>query len=79
MEKNHKYEVSVMEKRLFSVPNISCGHCVMAIKNELSDIEGVSKVEGNPSKKEITVEWSAPATLDKITSALKEINYPAAD
>jgi len=68
-----------MEKRLFSVPNISCGHCVMAIKNELSDIEGVSKVEGNPSKKEITVEWSAPATLDKITSALKEINYPAAD
>ena len=68
-----------MEKRTFLVPNISCGHCVMAIKNELGDIKGVSKVEGNPNKKEITVEWDAPATLDKIKSALKEISYPAAD
>lgn len=68
-----------MVKKLFSVPNISCGHCVMTIKNELSEIEGISKVEGDPDKKEITVEWDAPATLDKIKSTLKEINYPAAD
>jgi copper chaperone len=68
-----------MEKKSFSVPNISCVHCVMAIRNELGEIEGVSKVEGNPIKKEITVEWDAPATLDKIKSTLKEINYPAAD
>ncbi len=68
-----------MEKKSLSVPNISCGHCVMAIRNELGEIEGVSKVEGDPSKKEITVEWDAPATLDKIKATLKEINYPAAD
>ncbi len=66
-----------MEKKSFSVPNISCGHCVMAIRNELGEIEGVSKVEGDPSKKEITVEWDAPATLDRIKATLKEINYPA--
>ena len=68
-----------MEKKTFSVPNISCGHCVMAIKNELSEVQGVSRIEGNPGKKEITVEWDAPATLDKIKATLREINYPAAD
>jgi len=68
-----------MESRTFLIPDISCKHCVMTIKNELNDIEGVSRVEGDPEKKEITVEWEAPATLERIKSVLKEINYPAAD
>ncbi len=68
-----------MESNTFSVPNISCGHCVMSIKNELNEIQGVSSVEGNPEEKKITVEWDVPATLEKIKSTLKEINYPAAD
>ena len=68
-----------METNKFSVPNISCGHCVMAIQNELGEMDGVSKVEGDPEKKEVTVDWDTPATLEKITSTLKEINYPAAE
>jgi len=67
-----------MESKKISVPNISCGHCVMTIKRELSEIKGVSKVEGDPQKKEITIEWNQPATLDKIKATLKEINFPAA-
>jgi len=67
-----------MEKTKLSIPNISCGHCVMAIKRELNEIAGVSNVEGDPQKKEITVEWNQPATLEKIKSTLMEINYPAA-
>jgi len=67
-----------MEKTKLRVPNISCGHCVMAIKRELAEIAGVSRVEGDPQKKEITVEWNQPATLEKIKSILREINYPAA-
>ena len=66
-----------MAKETFSIPNISCGHCVMTIKNELTAMEGVKTVEGNPAKKSISVEWEAPATRDKITEVLKEINYPA--
>lgn len=68
-----------MEKRKLSVPNISCGHCVMTIQRELGEIDGVNKVEGNPTTKEVTVEWDTPATLERIKSALKEINYPVAD
>ena len=66
-----------MEKETFSIPNISCGHCVMSIKNELNDLEGVSSVEGNAENKSITVEWNSPATLEKIRDTLKEMNYPA--
>ncbi len=68
-----------MESKTLKVPNISCGHCVMAIKKELSEVEGVTSVEGNPESKSITLDWEAPATLDKIKDTLKEINYPAAD
>lgn len=67
-----------MEKKTFSIPNISCGHCVMAIKNELSEIEGISKVEGNADNKSVEVEWESPATEDTIKGKLSEINYPAA-
>ena len=69
---------ATMAKDTLSIPNISCGHCVMAIKNELQDMEGVKSVEGNPQAKTVDIEWDAPATLDKIKATLKEINYPAA-
>jgi len=67
-----------MEKTTLHIPNISCGHCVMSIKNELSDLAGILKVDGDPDAKSLTVEWDAPATLESINSLLREINYPAA-
>ena len=67
-----------MENQIFSIPNITCGHCVQAIKNELSELDGVQSVEGDPSKKEIQVQFAEPATRAKIKDLLQEINYPAA-
>ncbi len=67
-----------MEKQTISIPNITCGHCVMSIKNELNELDGVKAVEGDPDKKNITIEWDTPTTLEKIKETLKEINYPAA-
>ncbi len=66
-----------MEKQDFTIPNISCGHCVAAIKDELSDMDGVSAIDGNPDSKIMQVEWAAPATLALIREKLQEINYPA--
>jgi len=51
----------------------------MTIQRELKDLDGVSKVDGDPGKKEVTVEWTSPATLDSILALLEEINYPPAD
>jgi copper chaperone len=70
--------VNAMEKQTFTVQNITCGHCVMTIKNELSDLDGVKVVEGDPAAKSIKVEWDSPANEEKIREILKEINYPAA-
>ncbi|MFL7791152.1 MAG: heavy-metal-associated domain-containing protein [Anaerolineae bacterium] len=67
-----------MESKTFTVPNISCGHCVMTIKRELSDLKGVSSIEGDADAKTITVAWDAPASEDGIKALLAEINYPAA-
>ena len=66
-----------MELTTLSIPNISCGHCVMSIKNELNEQDGIKSVEGDPENKQITIEWESPITLDKIKETLKEINYPA--
>ena len=68
-----------MATEKLSVPNISCGHCVMTIQRELGELEGVSKVEGDPTSKEITVNFDTPATVEKIKSTLQEINYPASE
>ena len=68
-----------MEKQKFTVPNISCGHCVATIQNELRELDGVVKVEGDPQNKTATVEWNGPATESQIKSKLSEIGYPASD
>lgn len=67
-----------METTKLSIPNITCRHCVMAIKRELEELKGIAVVEGDPDKREITVNWEAPASLEQIKSTLKDINYPAA-
>jgi len=67
-----------MQSKTFTVPNISCGHCVMTIKNEVGDLDGVVRVEADKDTKQVTVEWAAPATWDQIAALLTEINYPPA-
>jgi copper chaperone CopZ len=68
-----------MEKQTFTVPNISCGHCVSTIQNELQELDGVIRVEGDPQSKKIAIEWNSPVTVSKIESTLKEIGYPASN
>ncbi|MDY6831025.1 MAG: heavy-metal-associated domain-containing protein [Thermodesulfobacteriota bacterium] len=67
-----------METTTLTIPNITCGHCVMTISRELGEIEGVARAQGDPAAKTITVDWAPPATLERIRAVLEEINYPAA-
>jgi copper chaperone CopZ len=60
----------------YQIPAINCGHCVKTIKDELSELEGVQRVEGDPTEKTIQVVFDSPATEDSIKALLKEINYP---
>lgn len=67
-----------MKTVVYNVPNISCMHCVHTIKTEVSELEGVQKVEADPTTKQVTVVFDAPASEEKIKDLLAEINYPVA-
>ena len=66
-----------MEKKIFTISNISCGHCVAAIQNELQELDGVTNIGGDPPGKTITVTWEPPATASQIEGKLAEIGYPS--
>jgi copper chaperone CopZ len=70
------HKETIMESKTFIVPNISCGHCVHTIQNEVKDIKGVREVTANHSSKLVTVQWDAPASWADIERVLAEINYP---
>ena len=60
----------------YSIPNISCKHCIHTITTELSDLPGVKSVQGELDFKQVTVTFEPPATLDQIENTLVEISYP---
>lgn len=62
----------------YTVPNISCAHCVHTIKTELSTLAGVARVEAVADTKQVTVHYDSPADESKIKSLLAEIDYPVA-
>ena len=62
----------------YSVPNISCGHCVHTIQTEISDLAGVQSVVANQNTKAVEIVFDKPASEDQIKSLLAEINYPVA-
>jgi len=66
-----------MATKTFKVPNISCGHCVMTIEREVSEVEGVASVKAEQATQMVTVDWNEPPTSwDAIRTLLEEINYP---
>ena len=67
-----------METKTFTVPNISCGHCVHTVQMEVGDINGVKNVKADQDSKQVVVEWGEPATWEQIEAMLVEINYPPA-
>ena len=62
----------------YSVPNISCGHCVHTIQMEVADLEGVQSVKADQDAQVVEITFGDPATEDNIKSLLAEINYPVA-
>lgn len=62
-----------------SIPNISCGHCVMTVQKEIGALEGVTNVSASEDKKEATITWTDATSWENITNTLEEIGYPAAE
>ena len=66
-----------MQTKTFKVPNISCGHCVRTIQNEVGELDGVKRVIAVEDSKMVTVEWEEPPqSWDNIKTLLAEIDFP---
>lgn len=61
----------------YTIPNISCGHCVHTIQTEVGELKGVQSVIANQDTRQATVVFEPPASEDQIKALLTEINYPA--
>lgn len=61
----------------YSIPNISCGHCVHTIKMEVGELPGVQSVDASQDNKEVTITFDDPTTEEQILALLMAINYPA--
>ena len=68
-----------MKSVTYSVPNISCHHCTHTISMELSDIEGVSKVDADVNTRLVSITFDDPATEQQLKDTLTEINYPVVE
>jgi copper chaperone CopZ len=62
----------------YSVPNISCGHCVHTIQMEVSEVAGVQSVKADQDSRVVEITFDAPATEAGIKALMAEINYPVA-
>ena len=60
----------------YTIPNISCGHCVHTIQTEVGDLAGVKSVQADQASKVAVIVFDAPATEEAIKALLAEINYP---
>ena len=65
-----------MQTITYTIPNISCGHCIHTIETEVSEIAGVKSVEGDQNSKKVTIIFDNPANEIQIKELLKEIDYP---
>ncbi|MBI1885365.1 MAG: heavy-metal-associated domain-containing protein [Chloroflexi bacterium] len=58
-------------------PNISCDHCINAIRKAVTALPGVQFLEGDPASKRVTLEYDpAQAALPAIEQAMAEEGYP---
>jgi copper ion binding protein len=61
----------------YTVPAISCGHCVHTIETEVGELQGIQSVKADEATKKVVITFDAPADETKIKALLAEINYPA--
>jgi copper chaperone len=65
------------ETSVYNVPAIHCAHCVMSIREEVSEVEGVEDVAVDLDTKVVTISGQA---LDVVAlrAAIAEAGYEAA-
>ena len=69
---------AMVEHATLTAPDISCGHCVAAIKSAVGALPGVASVEADESTKRVEIDFDpGRVSLAQIEGALDEAGYPA--
>ena len=65
-----------MITKTYSVPNISCGHCVNTIQTEVGELEGIQSVTADAATKVVKITFDTSTDEAAIKNLMAEINYP---
>jgi copper chaperone len=59
----------------FTVPSMSCQHCVNAITKEVSNVQGVQKVQVDLGTKRVRVQADERVSTEALLEAINEAGY----
>lgn len=62
----------------YTVVGMTCGHCVKAVTEEVSKVDGVTDVEIDLPSGRVTVTSTGPLDPDAVTAAVDEAGYEVA-
>lgn len=64
-----------MSTTTFTVKGMTCGHCVSSVKEEVSEVAGVTEVEVDLATGLLTVTSESPVNAAQISAAVEEAGY----
>ncbi|GAB3131858.1 heavy-metal-associated domain-containing protein [Tsukamurella serpentis] len=59
----------------YTVTGMTCGHCAASVREEISEIDGVTGVEVNVETGSVTVASDTELTREAVDAAVKEAGY----
>jgi copper chaperone len=70
---------NAVEQIVVTTPDMSCGHCVASIEQEVGAVPGVESVKADLPTKQVTISFDpARVAVPRIEEALDEAGYPVA-
>jgi copper chaperone len=67
-----------MSTATYTVVGMTCGHCVSAVTEEVSQVPGVTGVDVDLASGGLTVTSDAPVGEDAVRTAVEEAGYEVA-
>ncbi|WP_283134080.1 heavy-metal-associated domain-containing protein [Rhizohabitans arisaemae] len=64
-----------MSESQFTVSGMTCGHCVMSVKEEVGQIPGVKEIDVDLASGTVKVVSEGPVDTDAVRAAVTEAGY----
>jgi copper ion binding protein len=74
----HRPQEDLMTTATYTVTGMTCGHCVNAVTEEVTQVPGVTAVDVDLASGRLTVTSDAPVDDDAVRAAVDEAGYEVA-